>query len=1140
MYNQISHVPKLLCIVLLFIFTDVSALVLRAYISQHGLHGEIEFSHKNESLISIRTNLKTTLQYPDGVWRWAIHEYPVDYTDISNERCSQENLGREVVDLTEELGYLIVPGKDHAEFESKVTLTGPLGLWGKSILLETAERDRIICASILSTDKLYEKHAFARFSAPIAGTLHFRWLAAREFDETDSYIQADLYHIKTVKENQGYSQHKWKLFVTDIFDSDKGNHEDNCNVLQLVFDPENSGDGMSVGDLDSRLGLIKVATDPNVKNTRTLYRDDVLNVLRNDMEVTRRSLYVVIYDNKHSESFLACAKLRTMPPRSTKGLINMDGIRGTVEFTQRSPFDPTWANFQLGASDQDYESNLRFVSSMVQYSIRELPPKLVDASQWTSVCNTTGNLYNPMGLDLNNIPPPGMGTQDQYPVGDLLGKYKDRTEYLNHKYLLPGLANELSGAYWDAWLPLSGKHSVAHRAVVLTRRPPKHEVCGTILLYEYGTDEQTRMTSARVVFRYPIVGSVLFRQPSERPWEDTTIIIESMVHADGANINNTFEHRWALHSEPPGKDYYNWTGRCLSAGSLFDPYGIDVDSRHPEYYCRRGLEGLCRLGDLTTRHGTLSVAGKKSASSALTRRLFSDPLLSLHGRRSVLRRSLVVYDDHGPLARGERMACSIVTGHARRKAVVQDWFGNGNEIRLRGKLEFTQQSEYDVVNVEVTLEELAADAGGYNIHVTPIERDLEFPCERTTIYDTYNPFHVNKAQVPPPTKGTADQYMLGDLGGKYGLLNDLKKYSTYYNETQLSLFGPYSILGRSVALHKKSSDRRWACSSVERGYSPSEARELRAVASFHHPGGFAYGYVRFTQLIHNDGSASDTLIEVNLRHPGVRDRNLTHDHRWEVFVNPVGVDAAVKVTGTRCVAGGYRWNPYFTQLADPLNHELYSQECGADNPLRCDVGDLTSRLGTISVGGDRQVFVDSNLPLEGSVSALGRSLVILGPERSSERFACANIQPDKDIIKYVNVMKPPRFVLGQFLSEVRKVLGAPPWMVSVDSRRTRPLHRGSCLQLLMHFTGPDANRLELDFTRLLASGRLAAPSIFIPGYVNTKRKTTISYKQCGVTDPNEKKKTSFFFPGRSSSSWSCRVGVVTFLSCIILSMLQLP
>lgn len=62
-----------------------------------------------------------------------------------------------------------------------------------------------------------------------------------------------------------------------------------------------------------------------------------------------------------------------------------------------------------------------------------------------------------------------MGTQDQYPIGDLLGKHKDRTEYLNHKYLLPGLANELSGSYWDVYLPLQGPHSVVHRAMVIQR-----------------------------------------------------------------------------------------------------------------------------------------------------------------------------------------------------------------------------------------------------------------------------------------------------------------------------------------------------------------------------------------------------------------------------------------------------------------------------------------------------------------------------------------------------------------------------------------------------------------------------------------------------------------------------------------------
>lgn len=57
------------------------------------------------------------------------------------------------------------------------------------------------------------------------------------------------------------------------------------------------------------------------------------------------------------------------------------------------------------------------------------------------------------------------------------------------------------------------------------------------------------------------------------------------------------------------------------------------------------------------------------------------------------------------------------------------------------------------------------------------------------------------------------------------------------------------------------------------------------------------------------------------------------------------------------------------------------------------------------------MFIDSNFPLEGTVSAMGRSIVIMGPDHSGERFACANIEPDSDIIKYVNILKPPRFVL---------------------------------------------------------------------------------------------------------------------------------
>ena len=89
-------------------------------------------------------------------------------------------------------------------------------------------------------------------------------------------------------------------------------------------------------------------------------------------------------------------------------------------------------------------------------------------------------------------------------------------------------------------------------------------------------------------------------------------------------------------------------------------------------------------------------------------------------------------------------------------------------------------------------------------------------------------------------------------------------------------------------------------------------------------------------------------------------------------------------------------------------------------------------------------------------------------------------------------------------------MGIPEWMLDVDARTTKELHGGSCIQMVIHFKGPIAHRLELDMSRLIAAGRLDAPSLYIPGYVNTKRKATISYRTCGVRDANEKRK--FYTP----------------------------
>ncbi|XP_043268911.1 uncharacterized protein Rsod isoform X2 [Venturia canescens] len=1072
--------------------------------------------------MKIRLGLETTLQYPDQQWLWTVTRFPVDYTNIEN-RCDDRHLGETIIDLTELVGPIVMPGNESSVVEVPgLTLTGDKGLWGKGLLLVDTYSSRRICASITVLEKHAEKNAEARFHGPVAGSVWFRWLGGQAGDATsDTVMYADLHHVSKQKvlKSVDFTEHNWKIYVTDIFDS--GKDKNDCNILQTVFDPDDSGSGNSIGDVDSRLGKIKVAVDAN-KSLKTSYRDSLILLLPADLLGSHRSLYLVIFHPTHTDSFLACAKIKPRKASLAKTLISSRGIRGEVTLSQETQYDPTWVNVTLNTIN-DLETRLRYATKIAAYRIHELPRDpfyFMHQNNSEEPCLTTKEMYNPSNIDLKTIPPPGLGTQDQYAIGDISGKLQGRKSRSYHSDILPGSA-QLAGIYWDLYLPLSGINSVVHRSLVLHKFNETDNkgiipwICGTLLHQLPQNAGQMPMITAEVIYRYPIVGRVVFRQAQNEPEADTTIIIENLIHADGSALNNSAEHRWMIHEHPPGIDFYNWTGRCLTAGNPYNPYKVEWDPAHPER-CTAKQITLCRVGDLT-RHGSLSIAGRKRDGSRITRRLFTDSSLPLSGPHSILGKSLVLYDDHGPVARGERLGCSIVSRVYRRKGVAKDWFSNSKDPVLRGKFEFIQQTEYDVTDVETMLESLDGITSAYHVHMTPIELDLEFPCEATTLYGRYNPQNVSIDNSPHPGEGTSDQYAIGDLSGKFGTLDNRKRYAITQNDTMLPLFGPRNILGRSIVIHKKHKNVRWACSNIERGYAPSEARELRGIASFHHPNGFAYGYIKMTQLIYKDNSQSETVIEVKLRHPGNHDRNVTRNHNWAIYVNPVGVDATVKVKDTRCVAGGYLWNPYYTQLADPLNEDLYRQECGPDLPLRCYVGDLSARLGPIDIGLQRKVFVDSNFPLEGKVSALGKSIVIMDQNFGQQRFACANIEPDYDIVKYANIGRPPKFVTAQFLEDVQRVMGIPEWMLSIDSRKTKILHNGGCIQFLLHFRGPIANILEQDFSKLMSTGRLEAPSLSIPGYVNSKRKSKLGYRQCGTRDPNDKNLKRSFWSSRAGS-----------------------
>lgn len=82
---------------------------------------------------------------------------------------------------------------------------------------------------------------------------------------------------------------------------------------------------------------------------------------------------------------------------------------------------------------------------------------------------------------------------------------------------------------------------------------------------------------------------------------------------------------------------------------------FNVDN--PSLTCTKEHGASCRLGDLSNRIETITIAGSKKERS-LTRHVFTDAYLPLGGYNSIFGKSLVIYDDFGPKARGERLACS--------------------------------------------------------------------------------------------------------------------------------------------------------------------------------------------------------------------------------------------------------------------------------------------------------------------------------------------------------------------------------------------------------------------------------------------------------------------------------------------------
>ena len=563
-----------------------------------GLRGNVTFETQSQSsVVTIAVHLSATSDGPNGQqFEWTINSFPVFYD--SRNPCSANEVGKIVHDMTRRHGPIEVPtnGDVQTFSDSEIQIEGIDSIWGKSLTLRSLNTsEQRSCGNVMSSSQV--KTSSATFTGDIAGSVVFR-----ENERGETLVFSNLFY--TGDEYKSVSRNDWKILVTDVIDSKR---EQKCEQLQTLLDPNNVDDNncstkehqnCKIGDLSQKLGMIVIGSNNN-RYSKSLSID--LNLPLSTFG-SSRGLYVTIFEKSSAKRVLGCAQIQTIEPKEVKALFSMDGVKGYIHFSQNYKTDPTVVTISL--------ENLRGRGKWYHIHEFPIPPRNSRNDEICSV-HSVGGHHNPFGIDAKAGPPPGVGTSDQYEVGDLSGKYGPLSEEQD--------MNSFLGIYVDMNLPLFGVHSIVGRSIVIHKGDGQRWICANI-------GYPGPMMTAVATFVYPIVGKVIFRQEVDKPWTETTVLVE-LSYSDGT-VNNTMSHKWHIHTNAHNRDYYNWSKRCESAGQHFNPFNVGL-GRNYNNLCNNENQFRCEVGDLTSKSKKLTIAAFKG--SVDNKHFYTDTLLPLSG-----------------------------------------------------------------------------------------------------------------------------------------------------------------------------------------------------------------------------------------------------------------------------------------------------------------------------------------------------------------------------------------------------------------------------------------------------------------------------------------------------------------------------
>lgn len=310
---------------------------------------------------------------------------------------------------------------------------------------------------------------------------------------------------------------------------------------------------------------------------------------------------------------------------------------------------------------------------------------------------------------------------------------------------------------------------------------------------------------------------------------------------------------------------------------------------------------------------------------------------------------------------------------ANTQAATITAFASFDSNGVQGEVKFVQVDGGDV-SVSIALTGLInGESMPYHIHKFPVDR-LSGSCDAKSTSGHYDPFGKGGMGYTCDP-GTPSECELGDLSGIHGNLvgAGATEVVASYTNNFIDLSGKYSIIGRSIVIHRADGSRYACADIIQETNEDSVVEEL--IANF--VDGPIYGRFVFKKV---DGG--DTLGYYDLHSVGNEGPYKYHIHR-----SPVA-------SPNDCLSTGDHFDP----LGANTGGKYF---CDPNDFSTCEIGDLSAKFGEITPdvnGFAKGVFTDDTLDLLNGYMIIGASIVI--HNASGARIACANIVHPKVVATF--------------------------------------------------------------------------------------------------------------------------------------------